>query len=191
MDTYIPIERALAATGELLAADGEVVRVVVVGGAALNLLGIVARTTRDVDVIALSEGAGGMPRLTSPAPMPPALERAIAIVARDLGIPPDWMNTMVASQWQTGLPPGLAAGLSWRRFGGLEVGLPGRFPLICLKLYAAADQRGPEGRHFEDLIALAPAEAELVRAGEWIATQDPTIGDVVRQVIEHASARLR
>ena len=78
---------------------------VVVGGAALQHLGIVERTTADVDVIALGVGTGGNIRLAQPEPIPPALERAIATVARDLGLPRNWMNTMVASQWKTGLPP--------------------------------------------------------------------------------------
>jgi hypothetical protein len=43
---------ALARVGELLAADGEAFALVVLGGAALNLLGIVERATRDVDVLA-------------------------------------------------------------------------------------------------------------------------------------------
>lgn len=40
------IERGLVAVGELLAAEGVEVGVVVVGGTALNLLGLVQRTPR-------------------------------------------------------------------------------------------------------------------------------------------------
>jgi hypothetical protein len=191
MEEYTPIERALSAVGELLAADQEEVRVVVVGGAALNLLGTVARATRDVDVIALGVGKGEAVRLVLPEELPTALSRAIATVARDLDIPVDWMNTMVASQWRTGLPPRMNEGIQWRRFGGLLVGLPSRFPLICLKLYAAADQRGPESRHYQDLVALKPGAGELSAAAEWIATQDPTIGEIVARVIAYALRELR
>lgn len=72
------IERALGAVGELLEAEGEEVGVVLVGGATLNLLGIVQRTTRDVDVIARAsrDGDGG-PRLAQAEPFPEPLERRL------------------------------------------------------------------------------------------------------------------
>ena len=99
------------------------------------------------------------------------------------------MNTVVASQWKTGMPPGIDRGLTWRRFGGLQLGLPARTPLICLKLYAAADQ--PESRHLTDLVALSPTAEELARGAAWIATQDPTIGNAVAGVIAHVQNRSR
>ena len=49
---HLDIEKALDALGELLTAEGTEFGIVVLGGAALNLLGIVERTTRDVDVLA-------------------------------------------------------------------------------------------------------------------------------------------
>ena len=52
--------------GELLDAEGARAYVVVVGGAALNLLGVVERPTRDVDVIALGVPETGAMRLTKP-----------------------------------------------------------------------------------------------------------------------------
>jgi predicted Rossmann-fold nucleotide-binding protein len=45
---------ALRALGEILASQGEHAAVVVVGGTALIMQGLVARVTRDVDVIAIS-----------------------------------------------------------------------------------------------------------------------------------------
>ena len=51
MDT-IPLDQALRATGEVLARRGQSAAIVVVGGTALNLLHVVERATRDVDVIA-------------------------------------------------------------------------------------------------------------------------------------------
>lgn len=138
----------------------------VVGGVALSLLGLVPRTTRDVDVIARTaeaeaEEAADSPyeRLVPPEP----LARAIATGARDFGLPPDWMNTDVALQWRAGLPPGLAEELSWRSYEALRVGLAGRRTLVALKLFAAVDG-GPGGVHFQDLVALAPAEEELAQA---------------------------
>jgi len=50
---------ALQAVGERLAYDGATCTLVVVGGAALNLLGIVDRPTIDVDVLARVGDDGG------------------------------------------------------------------------------------------------------------------------------------
>ena len=55
------IERLLGALGEQLDAAGEHVGVVIVGGAALLLLGTVRRATEDIDIIAVSEEPGSRP----------------------------------------------------------------------------------------------------------------------------------
>jgi hypothetical protein len=90
------IAEALTRVGELLAADGEAFALVVLGGAALNLLGVVERATRDVDVVAFGVPVGERPPtdVTPPTePLPEPLRRAVATVARDLRLPPDWLNT--------------------------------------------------------------------------------------------------
>lgn len=186
------LSEALAAVGDLLEAEGVHEAVVVVGGASLSLLGLVPRATRDVDVIARvvqHEGAGEEP-LIHPEPMPPALTRAVETVARDFGLPADWMNTDVALQWKTGLPPGLADELTWRDYGGLRVGLVGRRALIALKLFAAVDD-GPRGVHFQDLVTLAVSDEELEQAAAWVRGQDAAdeFGQMVDQVIVHARER--
>lgn len=48
------VDEALALVGELLAAEGHEYAVTILGGAALNLLGIVERTTTDVDILAFA-----------------------------------------------------------------------------------------------------------------------------------------
>lgn len=48
------VQEALALTGELLAAEGHTYAVIILGAAALNLLGIVERTTTDVDIVAFA-----------------------------------------------------------------------------------------------------------------------------------------
>lgn len=196
MNQPLPLEHALAALGELLAANGEDARLVAVGGAALRLLGLVDRTTTDVDVIArvrsgptTGPDGPGPSAVFHPEPLPEAVVRAAAAVARDLGLPSDWLNTEIAAQWRTGLPPGLGDDLTWLRFGGppggLELGLVGRRTLIALKLFAAVD-RGPKSVHFQDLRALAPTRDELASAAEWVRTQDenPIFGDLVDQVVD-------
>ncbi|MGH2671230.1 MAG: hypothetical protein ACRDH5_19330, partial [bacterium] len=134
MDTQAPLHQALRATGELLARRGHSAAIVVVGGTALNLLGVVERATRDVDIIATGIlPPDGAPReIQPPDPLPPALTDAIATVARDLGLPADWLTTTVAGQWETGMPPGFASRVMWTRHAGLWVGLAGRLDLIYL-----------------------------------------------------------
>lgn len=178
----------LSAVGALLEAQGETASIVVVGGASLNLRGIVRRTTDDVDVIARAEPSeeGERVGLVRPDPLPEPLQDAVGRVARDYDLDAHWLNTEIADQWETGLPPSLETGLTWRRFGGLRVGVAGRQSLIALKLFAAVDQ-GPESVHYQDLLALAPTDAELRDAAEWITSQDPSpsIETHVEQVIDH------
>lgn len=105
------IETALTKVGELLDAQGEAFAIVILGGAALNLLGVVARTTTDVDILAMGlPGDVSRPRQISepPARLPESLARAIRLVAGEMGLAADWMNTGPAPQWRTGLPAGLA-----------------------------------------------------------------------------------
>ncbi|MGH7644649.1 MAG: DUF6036 family nucleotidyltransferase [Gemmatimonadales bacterium] len=195
MDTSFSLDRALQAAGELLARRGESAAIVVVGGTALNLLGVVRRATRDVDVIAKAaprpEGVPG--EIEPPEPLPKALVEVVATVARDLGLPLDWLNTTVASQWRTGLPPGFASRITWHQHGGLWLGLAGRLDLIHFKLYAAADDVGPTSRHYTDLVALQPTESELAAAQAWVYTQDPSpaMAAVVHQVVAHVHAERR
>jgi hypothetical protein len=101
------------------------------------------------------------------------------VVARDLRLPPDWLNTGPALQWRQGLPPGVAGRVHWRRFGvrgagGLWVGLVDRYDLVFFKLYAAADSAGPQSVHYQDLLALAPSARELRAAASWVRERDPS-----------------
>jgi hypothetical protein len=62
----------------------------------------------------------------------------------------------------------------------------GRRTLIALKLFAAVDQ-GPRSVHMQDLLTLAPDDAELQNAGRWVETQDgsPLFPRLVQQAMEH------
>ncbi|MGH7470620.1 MAG: DUF6036 family nucleotidyltransferase [Longimicrobiales bacterium] len=183
------IDQALRALGELLAAAGEQHAIVVLGGAALNLLGFVQRVTRDVDVIAIAH-PDQLNRLERPSQLSETLERAVETVARDLRLAPDWLNIVAAGQWDTGLPPGMETRLHWRRYDGLWVGLVDRQDLIFFKLYAAADDVGPHSVHFQDLLSLEPSDSELDAAAAWIESQDSSpqflagLQEVVRHVRE-------
>jgi len=182
---------ALQAVGERLAYDGVTCTLVVVGGAALNLLGIVDRPTIDVDVLARVGDDGET--LQPPDPLPDALRRAVVAVARDRGLLETWVNTTVADQWRFGLPPGLGERLTWETFGGLRVGIVERRDLICFKLYASADQTGPDNVHVRDLLALRPRGPELEAAAEWVRSQDagPEFHAVVARVVAYVQDALR
>jgi hypothetical protein len=94
----LSIVDALTLVGELLKAEGRSYAVTILGGAALNLLGIVDRTTDDVDILAFATPRPGRPPAPEtlheqPTPIPEPLVRAARTVARDLGIDAAWLNT--------------------------------------------------------------------------------------------------
>lgn len=154
------------------------------------LLGIRIRATTDVDILAFAGlNAQGIRQLRAPdEPLPGPLLAAAETVAGDLGLDPHWLNTGPASQWQTGLPPGLDDRVTWRTYGGLGVGIVSRIDLVYFKLYAAADDIGTGSVHYQDLVALHPSDADLSAAAEWIQRQDPgpdfhrTVSEVIRHV---------
>ncbi len=153
------------------------VEMVVIGGAAMNLLGYVARPTKDVDVLALGDDdtPSGSILLVKHTPLPAPFSQAAASVALALGLDEDWLNAGPADLNDQGLPTGFEHRLV-RRFTGrrLTVLLPSREDLICFKVYAAADTG--VGRHTEDLRALAPTCDELLKGARWARTQDPSEG---------------
>lgn len=76
------IEQALKRLGMVLEQRGAGYEIVVVGGSALLLLGIIQRPTKDLDVLALvSNGV-----YVTARPLPTELEQAAHDVAMDLGL---------------------------------------------------------------------------------------------------------
>ncbi|MGQ0648143.1 MAG: hypothetical protein ACT4P7_11265 [Gemmatimonadaceae bacterium] len=188
------LEQALRRVGELLDAVDEHYAIVILGGAALNLLGIVPRPTTDVDILAFARPATPVPigMREPPDPLPTGLVRAARIVARDMALDENWLNAGAALQWRAGLPPGLEGRVHWRRFAALWVGVVARHDLIFFKLFAAADSTGPASVHYRDLLALAPSSTELDQAAAWVATQDasPDFPTVLRTVVDHVRSDL-
>jgi hypothetical protein len=120
-----------SALGEQLAARGERVELVVIGGSGLLALGLTTRATRDVDVVALLAGR----TLANPRPLPPGLVEARDQVARDFNLPEDWLNAAPADLLDFGLPDGFVDRLERRDYGeALTVHLAGRFDQIHFKL---------------------------------------------------------
>jgi hypothetical protein len=189
------VNEALTLVGELLAAEGHEYAVTILGGAALNLLGIVQRTTTDVDILAFASPWSGditpnrIPLHEPPEPMPEPLARAARTVARDLDLDPRWLNTGPALQWRAGLPADLEMRVHWRRCASLLVGVVDRYDLVFFKLFAAADSAGPKSVHYQDLIALKPAIAELEAAASWVREQD--VSPEFRNVLDRVLADVR
>jgi hypothetical protein len=154
--------------------DTEPVEIVVCGDSALILTGMVSRTTKDVDIVALA--ASGV--LLSPDPLPEDLQRAAAEAAEDMDLSESWLNNGPSrgegGLFQMGLPKGLVERLHTRRYGPhLTVHFIDRLDQIHFKLYAAVD-RG--GYHIEDLLALAPNPDEIEAAARWAMTHDVSEG---------------
>lgn len=154
----------------LKANNSDPFEIVVCGGSALILSGIITRTTKDVDIVALA--TSGV--LYSPDPLPEALRKAAAEAAEDMGISDDWLNNGPSrgegGLFQMGLPKGLAERLHSRRYGAqLTVHFIDRLDQIYFKLYASVD-RG--GYHIADLRTLNPAAGEIEAAARWAMTHD-------------------
>jgi Nucleotidyltransferase of unknown function (DUF6036) len=174
--------QVLAALGEQLAAAGERYELVVIGGSGLLALGIITRSTRDVDILALRAGK----ELSSAKPLPEPLQAARDRVARDFSLPEEWLNAGPTDLLDFGLPEGFIERLERRDYsGGLTVYLASRYDQIHFKLYALVDQ-GP-GKHEDDLRALQPSEEELAAAARWARTHDTSgpFAAILDQVLSH------
>jgi hypothetical protein len=175
-------DRLLSALDEQLASAGERYELVVIGGSGLLALGLIERSTRDVDLLALRAGN----ELNSAKPLPSALEAARDRIARDFTLPTDWLNPGPTGLLELGLPEGLIDRLERRDYGdSLTVYFASRYDQIHFKLYALVDQ-GP-GKHEADLRALSPTEEELLAAARWSTSHDPSEGyaQMLRRVLTH------
>jgi hypothetical protein len=171
------IETILMALSEQLEAEAvKKLEMVVCGGAALNILGYVERTTKDVDVIAFaSRDRNGTITLTKAGPLHPPLLRAASRVQKDFNLPDNWLNAGPASVMDLGLPDDIMKRVVTRDYGNnLTIHFLGRYDQIHFKLHATVDQSG--GKHYDDLMALKPSKKELEEAARWTMTHDPSEG---------------
>lgn len=132
---------------------------IVVGGAALSLLGVIARATKDCDVL----DPDIPPGIASAALAFAAARRRSGEILRD-----DWLNNGPRSLTKD-LPSG------WRErvqplFDGKSLRLRtlGRADFLRAKLFALCDR----GLDIGDCIALAPTPEELHRLGPWLEERD-------------------
>ncbi len=170
------LEAALSMLGERLhMKDAPSVRLVVCGGSALIAMGLVSRTTDDVDVVALVDAHQ---QLISPVPFPEYLKESIRDVSILMNLPEHWLNYGPSSDsgglFQTGLPEGLLTRAHRKDYGShLITYFIDRIDQIHFKVFAAADSLGI---HVDDLILLNPSDREMENAAQWCMTHDPSEG---------------
>lgn len=162
-----------------LSERGLVFEGIAVGGAALALLGLISRETRDCDVLE--------PQL------PGAILEASTAFAQELGthgviLRKDWLNNGPASLAEL-LPNG------WRdrvqelyRGQAITLWSLGRSELLMSKLFALCDR----ATDLTDCLALQPTMAELEAAVAWLMPQDlhPGWSRHVRATIDDLARRL-
>ena len=132
---------------------------IVVGGAALALMGLIARHTDDCDVL------------------DPELPLAVRAAAAEFAKARRAAGEELAEDWLNNGPSSLVAELpaGWRErlqpvFEGRAMRLQvlGRPDFLKTKLYALCDR----GRDLMDCISMAPSDAELTEAEPWVAARD-------------------
>jgi hypothetical protein len=165
------VDRLLSALSDQLSVLGASYELVVIGGSAMLALGLTARATQDVDVVALV----GDGELRSAKPLEGPLREAGARVARDFDLPTDWLNSEPGDLLRFGLPVGFVERLERRVYSPfLTVSFASRLDQIHFKLYAAAD--GIRPKHGVDLRSLNPTPDELVVAARWTLEHDISEG---------------
>jgi hypothetical protein len=169
------IEIALKSLNETLEHDkAPNTELVVCGGAALNVMGLVKRTTRDIDVIGILEMNGEIVRLAMLREFPIYLLQAIKDVKNTLGLPEDWINLGPEKTLDYAfLPTGIETRLKRIVYGEkLTIFYLSRIDQIYFKLLAASAME--VSHHLDDLKVLNPTVGELGEAVKWVLTQSIT-----------------
>ena len=165
---------ALTALGDTLAARGLAYEVVLIGGGNLLLRGLIARTTKDGDLLAQVGPDRSLVRIEA---LPVPLAVAVRDVGLAFGLAEDWLNVGPRSILDGPLPDGFTERLERHEYGsGLVVWFAGVFDQVCFKLHAAADGYPRRDRHLEDLASLAPSPEDLLRAARWTLLHDASPG---------------
>ena len=132
---------------------------VVIGGAALNLLGVVSRLTKDCDILY------------------PQIPDEIVKAAKAFAATRRQAGDVIADDWLNNGPASLVAQLptDWRNHlrtvfkgRGLRLKCLGRDDLLRSKLFALCDR----GLDLGDCLALAPTKEELTKLLPWLDQQD-------------------
>ena len=182
---YKNLEFYMKALNSQLKIINKRIELVVCGGSALAAIGLVNRTTNDVDVLGIVERSDSK-LIINRASFPKWFKSSIKKVARNFNLPPNWINAGPTSLVDFGLPRGLEERLIGKRFGDyLTVYYISRIDQIFLKLYASVD-RG--GYHIDDLMKLKPTNEEIEAAARWSMTHDVSEG--YRELLKSLLRRL-
>lgn len=150
------------------------IQIVVCGGASMNVLGQINRTTKDIDVLGILKREKSGKLKTEEAVFPSWFIEATNKVKKDFDLPDNWINAEPASLVRLGLPKGFERRLKKIRYGrSFSVCYISRLDQIHFKLYASAD-RG--GHHINDLLLLSPKDEEIKQAARWCMTHDVSAG---------------
>src|SRR5688572_5887753 len=95
------LAQALHTLGAVLEQRGLRYEVVAVGGSSLLLLGLIERSTRDLDLVAIVRDGRYLPA----DPLPASLAEAARDVGDALGLASDWLNSGPTALLDFGLPP--------------------------------------------------------------------------------------
>jgi len=172
---------ALAALGRKLDECGtEPVSLLMCGGAALNISGLLTRLTADVDVLGAMHANGEL------GEMPDWIYPLAAEVAEELGLERHWLNDAAASVASMGLPSGILLRATRHDLGKrLQVAIISRLDLIALKCFAALNP-GVGEKHLGDLVDLHPLSEEMSFACVWLLNRptSPEFRAAVRQLCD-------
>jgi len=176
MENKGQLSRALEMLGEVLESRDLSFDLLVIGGGALLLRGLIERPTMDLDALARVEND----EMLNAKPLPAPLVQAIHDVADTLDLPKepkdekDWLNGGPTFLRKLTLPEGFLARASVRNFRTLAIRVAAREDLVCLKLWAASDptRRARRDVDIKDLNDINPTKRELQQAVKWCIAQD-------------------
>jgi len=162
------IERALSTLSRRMAHSGaQDLEVLCCGASALCVLGLLSRSTMDVDVLGIISDAK---EVVPCEHFSPEMEFAITASGRELGLPDDWFNGSASTLLQRTLPIGTLERYKKHRqvFGEcLVVRFLDRMDQVALKLFAAMDPKDGQ-RHLRDLEEISPTRPEIIHAITWM-----------------------
>ena len=148
--------------------------IVVCGGAALNVLGLVSRVSHDVDIVALVKRVdNNQVSLELPSHLDQAIVRAAHRVQKIFDLRDDWLSVQTAALFTHGLPEGLLTRAEARKYGSsLTIHFLSRYDQIHFKLFAALSSER-RSVHVGDLLALSPSQEEMEHAALWALKDMP------------------
>ena len=158
-------EEYLEALGAILETESEEpLDIMVCGGMALILQGLIDRRTRDIDGMALVIMENGEYVLKKPLLKKP-FKDAIQRVAAVYGITRHWLSFQARTLLDNSLPEGIIERAEVRRYGEkLTVRLISHYDQVHLKLKAAISRKGPDAG---DIKEIGASEEDIAAAARW------------------------